>query len=96
MHKKFEINQTKIEGSCQSGRKVVTRMLGAMYFSSHARTSHFEILPRTHFARTCAFCLISFRTRTRTLKVPSTYVEKNNLNKPQFSSFSPSKLYFFF
>ena len=24
MHKKFEINRTKIEGSCQSGRKVVT------------------------------------------------------------------------
>ena len=24
MHKKFEINQTKIRGSCQSGRKVVT------------------------------------------------------------------------
>ena len=24
MHKKFEINQTKIKGSCQSGRKVVT------------------------------------------------------------------------
>ena len=23
MHKKFEINQTKIKGSCQSGRKVV-------------------------------------------------------------------------
>ena len=65
-------------------------MLGAMYFGSHART--FIYFP----ARTCAFCLISFRTRTRTLKVPSTYVEKNNLNKPQFSSFSLSKLYFFF
>ena len=25
MHKKFEINQTKIKGGCQSGRKVVTR-----------------------------------------------------------------------
>ena len=24
MHKKFEINQTKTKGSCQSGRKVVT------------------------------------------------------------------------
>ena len=24
MHKKFDINQTKIKGSCQSGRKVVT------------------------------------------------------------------------
>ena len=24
MHKKFEINQTKIEGGCQSERKVVT------------------------------------------------------------------------
>ena len=24
MHKKFEINQTKIRGGCQSGRKVVT------------------------------------------------------------------------
>ena len=24
MHKKFEINQTKVEGGCQSGRKVVT------------------------------------------------------------------------
>ena len=24
MHKKFEINQTKIKGCCQSGRKVVT------------------------------------------------------------------------
>ena len=24
MHKKFEINQTKIKGGCQSGRKVVT------------------------------------------------------------------------
>ena len=24
MHKKFEINWTKIKGSCQSGRKVVT------------------------------------------------------------------------
>ena len=24
MQKKFEINQTKIKGSCQSGRKVVT------------------------------------------------------------------------
>ena len=24
MHKKFEINRTKIKGSCQSGRKVVT------------------------------------------------------------------------
>ena len=24
MHKKFEINQTNIKGSCQSGRKVVT------------------------------------------------------------------------
>ena len=47
-------------------------MLGAMYFTSHARTSHFEIFPRTHFARTCASCLISLRTRTRTLKVPST------------------------
>ena len=23
MHKKFEINQTKIKGGCQSGRKVV-------------------------------------------------------------------------
>ena len=23
MHKKFEINQTKIKGDCQSGRKVV-------------------------------------------------------------------------
>ena len=23
MHKKFEINRTKIKGSCQSGRKVV-------------------------------------------------------------------------
>ena len=25
MHKKFEINQTKIKVGCQSGRKVVTR-----------------------------------------------------------------------
>ena len=24
MHKKYEINQTKIKGGCQSGRKVVT------------------------------------------------------------------------
>ena len=24
MHKKFEINRTKIKGNCQSGRKVVT------------------------------------------------------------------------
>ena len=24
MHKKFEINQSKIKGGCQSGRKVVT------------------------------------------------------------------------
>ena len=24
MHKKFEINQTKIKGCCQSGRKMVT------------------------------------------------------------------------
>ena len=24
MHKKFEINQTKIKGGCQSGRKAVT------------------------------------------------------------------------
>ena len=24
MHKKFEINQTKIKGGCQQGRKVVT------------------------------------------------------------------------
>ena len=24
MHKKFEINQTKIKSNCQSGRKVVT------------------------------------------------------------------------
>ena len=24
MHKKFETNQTKIKGGCQSGRKVVT------------------------------------------------------------------------
>ena len=24
MHKKFEINQTKIKGGCQLGRKVVT------------------------------------------------------------------------
>ena len=24
MHKKFEIDRTKIKGSCQSGRKVVT------------------------------------------------------------------------
>ena len=24
MHKKFEINQTKIKGGCQSGRKMVT------------------------------------------------------------------------
>ena len=24
MHKKFEISRTKIKGSCQSGRKVVT------------------------------------------------------------------------
>ena len=48
---------------------VFIRMLGAMYFTSHARTSHFEIFPRTHFARTCAFCLILVRTRTRTSKV---------------------------
>ena len=47
----------------------LTRMLGAMYFTSHARTSHFDIFPRTHFARTCAFYLLSFRTRTRTSKV---------------------------
>ena len=26
MHKKFEINWTKIKGSCQSRRKVVTQM----------------------------------------------------------------------
>ena len=25
MHKKFEINRTKIRGGCQSGRKVVTQ-----------------------------------------------------------------------
>ena len=25
MYEKFEINQTKIKGSCQSGRKVVTQ-----------------------------------------------------------------------
>ena len=49
--------------------KPKTRMLGAMYFTSHARTSHFEIFPRTHLARTCAFCLIFVRTRTRTSKV---------------------------
>ena len=24
MHKKFEVNRTKIKGGCQSGRKVVT------------------------------------------------------------------------
>ena len=24
MHKKFELNQTKIKGGCQSGRKMVT------------------------------------------------------------------------
>ena len=40
------------------------RVLGAMNFCSHARTSHLRILPRTHFARTCAFCLIAHRTRT--------------------------------
>ena len=50
------------------------RMLGAMYFTSHARTSHFEIFPRTHFARTCAFCLIFFRTHTRTSKVPKYFL----------------------
>ena len=25
MHKKFEVNRTKIKGGCQSGRKVVTQ-----------------------------------------------------------------------
>ena len=29
MHKKFDINQTKIKGSCQPGRKVVTHNSGS-------------------------------------------------------------------
>ena len=42
MYKKFQINQTKIKGSCQSGRKVVAHdsksdlPLGCTYF--HAKT----------------------------------------------------------
>ena len=36
MHKKFEITQTKIKGSCQSGRKVVT----------HDSKSDLPLMPR--------------------------------------------------
>ena len=32
MHKKFEINQTKIKGGWQSGRKAVTHNLEAKHF----------------------------------------------------------------
>ena len=56
----------------------------AMNFPSHARTPHFEVFPRTHFARTCAFCLITLRTRTRTSKSPTNiqYVSRfTRLNK---------------
>ena len=50
MHKKFEINQAKIKGSCQSGRKVVT----------HNSKSDLPLFPK-HFAANVAknyFCCI--------------------------------------
>ena len=46
MHKKFEINQTKIKGSCQSERKVVTRE----FFASNRYISHIKHLIL------CKFC----------------------------------------
>ena len=47
---------------------VFSRVLGVTFFCSHARTSHLTTFPRTHCARTCAFCLVAHRTRTRTSK----------------------------
>ena len=46
--------------------KYFSECWSATIFPSHARTSHFEVFARTHFARTCAFSLLSHRTRTRT------------------------------
>ena len=50
MHKKFEINRTKIKGSCQSGRKKVTHNsksdLPLVFNKKNKRTiynTHFEV-----------------------------------------------------
>ena len=47
---------------------IIARALGATIFGPHARTFAPQILPRTHFARTCAFHPVAPRTRTRTSK----------------------------
>ena len=44
----------------------ISKALSATVFGPHARTLALKIFPRTHFARTCAFCLVAPRTRTRT------------------------------
>jgi len=38
MHKKFEIEQTKIKGGCQSGRKVVTHNSKSDLLLAHVLT----------------------------------------------------------
>ena len=44
------------------------RVLGVTLFCPHARTPHPTTLAHTHFPRTCAFCPVALRTRTRTSK----------------------------
>ena len=56
MHKKFEINQTKISGGCKSGRKVVTHdsksdltlipMYGSFFKYSYAPNSRIGLNKR--------------------------------------------------
>ena len=58
--------QVKITNSQRDCAAVSTKALSATVFGPHARTLAPKIFPRTHFARTCAFCLVAPRTRTRT------------------------------
>ena len=75
MHKKFEINRTKIKGGCQSGRKVVTNNSNSdLPLSNFA--DEFEFLtpdwPNFIFHQSLKLALLMFMLLTKA-KLPLTY-----------------------
>ena len=75
MHKKFEINPTKIKGGCQSGRKVVTHNyksdlpLVLISNSIFDRELHLEVLEVTCYVSKLFFGHFTFLLRKLVVRI---------------------------
>ena len=92
MHKKFEINRTKIKGDCQSGRKVVTHNsksdlpLIAMVFKSN---KYLQTRVKSVTASVCLFDSRSRKSRWRYQKMSLGKVVTNFMGSNLHPKFLP-------